>query len=60
MRNLPEAKTFYLKYRKTNGQIHSYRISNPIEQNDEKFTTYAFGHGVRSFIIDRVVALEER
>ena len=55
---IPKARKFFMKYRKHNGQIHSYRISAPIEERNDFFTTYCFNHGIRSF--NRLKILEVR
>jgi hypothetical protein len=54
---LPVAK-YSIKYKKENGQISEYTISQPIEKDDSKITAYAFGKGIRSFKVERILALK--
>jgi len=56
---LPAARKFFIKYRKANGQIFSYRISAPIEETEDLFTAYAFGRGCRSFKRSGVIELRQ-
>ncbi len=63
LNNLIHSKVgkYHLVYRKDNGRIYSYRISVPIDTNEENdtFTSYAYGHGVRTFKGDRIVRIHK-
>lgn len=52
----PEEAMYCLDYEKQDGERETYRVSNPIEETADKITCYAFGHGVRSFVKDRIVS----
>jgi hypothetical protein len=53
---LPKAKKFLLVYNKGDGD-KAYTVSNPIEQDAKSITVYAFGRGVRSFEIEKIVEM---
>lgn len=55
----PEPAKYALEYRRSDGQIRSYTVSNPIEADDEKITCYAYGRGVRSFLKAQVISFNK-
>jgi GH24 family phage-related lysozyme (muramidase) len=54
---LPSPRTFKLRYRKANGEVKSYVISNPIAMTEDSFTSYAFNAGIKTFKNSRVMSL---
>jgi hypothetical protein len=53
--DIPQTSNYFLKYRKANGQIHSYRVSHPISSDGDRVTVYAYKHGVRSFKVAKII-----
>lgn len=47
---LPKAQRYSVTYEKTNGEIKNFIISNPIEEDANKVTVYAFGSGIKSLL----------
>ncbi|MEK6883948.1 MAG: hypothetical protein AABY22_30235 [Nanoarchaeota archaeon] len=56
---LPPPQKFTLIYKKTKGTICTHLISAPIEANDEQFTAYSFGNGVRTFKKSGVISIKK-
>lgn len=50
----PEAAKYKITYQKADGSVGDYTVSNPIEMQPDRFTTYAFGKGIKTFIKARV------
>lgn len=50
----PKAAKYKIVYTDTSGHTKDYLISNPIEETVNNFTTYAFKHGIRTFIKTQV------
>jgi hypothetical protein len=45
----PPSAKYGFSYRTVDGRNGYYTISNPISSNQDSITTYAFGHGIRTF-----------
>jgi hypothetical protein len=56
---VPPAAKFELQYRKKDGSIKTYTVSNPIEIDEQKITTYSFKRGIRSFRKDQIISFEQ-
>lgn len=56
---LPVAERHTITYRKLNGVVGKYEISNPVEEFDDKLTAYCFTRkGMRTFIKDSILSVE--
>lgn len=53
MLNIPDPQNYLIVY-KTDKGPQAYTVSLPIEKNDDSITVYAFGHGVRTFKVDKI------
>lgn len=52
--DFPTPKKYRMVYQKKNGEVDVYTVSNPIDSTEDMMTAYAFGHGVRSFLKNRI------
>jgi len=51
---IPKAAEYYFKYRKKNGRIYSYHVSNPVKLG-HLITGWAQYKGVRTFVINNIL-----
>lgn len=55
----PKPAKYTMTYKKSNGEVENYTISNPIEETGSDFTAYAFNRGVRTFKKAGVLSFEK-
>ena len=56
---LPAPAQFSIKYKREDGKINKYTISNPISANNQTITCYCFGKGIRSFQKKRILSISQ-
>jgi hypothetical protein len=50
----PTPMKYRVVYTTLEGETKEYTVSNPISSENGKITVYAYGHGIRSLIVDRI------
>lgn len=55
----PAPALYEILYKTLDNEVKTYRVSNPISMDENKFTSYAMGKGPRSFILKRVLSFKK-